>query len=475
MPGSNVPPQTVVTVSRPELSYAADPPFERPHPVYQAVEAVLAALGLDAAGVGQDGWNPLGDLVEPGGHVVVKPNLVASRNQHERIAHQALLGSSTHGSVLKPVLDYALRAVGPEGKVTVVDCPIESCELDRVTEPLGIDSVVDHLRSQGKPVAFHDLRHFRVEPRFALDDVRRLGLSLNAGLLLRRPLPGDPRGYRVVDLGSKSFFDQAGAPPSDALRFHRSHYRTPVPHHSARRHEYSVAATALDADLIVHLPKLKTHIKAGVTLALKSVVGLSNEKYWLPHYTAGDPSTGGDEFDRPLNPVERLERRLSRLPLPGGNSLVLRAARTRGGPRVLDGGWEGNDTLWRTVLDLNRIVYYAGRDGRLHDEPQRRQLCLVDGIVGGEGDGPLGATPVRSGVLVGGLDPALVDYVATRTMGLDPSRVPTIVRALKSRLLPTSELHALQGVVDGPAPQLRFRAPRSWPSLRRRRSAPASA
>lgn len=466
MSPSGLPPERVVTVHRPGLRYAARPPFDPPNPVYDAVESVLLSLGLDQERAGSSDWNPLGELIAPGARVVIKPNLVASRNLHEPIADEALSASSTHGSVLRPVLDYAVRAAGPHGQVTVVDSPIEGCELERVTVPLGIRAVVDALRARGQRVRLIDLRDFRVVPRMVLDDVRRHGRSFNLGLLQRVRLSGDPNGYQVVDLGARSSFDEAGAPPSAGLRFHRSNYRTPVVHHGARRHEYSLACTPLGADVIIHLPKLKTHIKAGVTLGLKSVVGLTNHKYWLPHFTAGDPSVGGDEFDRPQSLAERLERRFARLPMPLGHSLVARAPRLVAPPRVLDGGWEGNDTLWRTVLDLNRALYFASRDGRLHAEPRRRSLVILDGIVAGEGQGPLGASPVPAGLLIGGADPALVDYVATRTMGFDPSKVPIIDQALRARLLPSSDLDRLEAIVDGPAVELSFRPPRSWPSLR---------
>src|SRR5262249_5093705 len=180
-----------------------------------------------------------------------------------------------------------------------------------------------------------------------------------------------------------SFFARADAPPSSALRFHRSHYTTPLPHHSSVRHEYSIPGTVLDADVVIQLPKLKTHKKTGVTLALKGVIGLTNEKYWLPHFSEGDPSRGGDEFDRAPTVGDRFKNTLSRLPLPGDHSLVARAPRLSDPPRVIDGSWEGNDTLWRTILDLNRILFFADRDGRLSGEPQRRLLALVDGIVAG--------------------------------------------------------------------------------------------
>ncbi len=329
----------VATVSRPGLGYHEPPPFDPPNPVYEAVEALLRGLGLDAARAGTPEWNPLGDIIEPGDQVAVKPNLVASKNLHERIEGAALSASSTHGSVLRPILDYALRAAGPGGQVTVVDCPVEGCEIDRVAKPLGIYRVVDHLQRQGQAVRFVDLRTFRVAPHFVLDDVRRLSRSLNLGLLIRKPLSGDPRGYRVVDVGRDSFFSLADAPPLAGLRFHRSHYRTPLPHHTEQRHEYSFGRTVLDADVIISLPKLKTHKKTGVTLSLKSVIGLTSEKYWLPHFTAGDPSIGGDEFAGPQTWTDRIEHKLSRLPLPGDHSLVARAP--AGYPARVDGEARG--------------------------------------------------------------------------------------------------------------------------------------
>ncbi|RLB66133.1 MAG: hypothetical protein DRI90_00150 [Deltaproteobacteria bacterium] len=460
-----LPSTPVTTVSRPGLGYHEPPPFDPPNPVYEAVEALFRSLGLDAARAGSPAWNPLGDVIEPGNQVAIKPNLVASKNLHERIEGAELSASSTHGSVLRPILDYALRAAGPRGQVTVVDCPVEGCEIERVAQPLGIYRVVDHLRGQGHPVRFLDLRTFRVAPHFALDDVQRLGRSLNLGLLIRTPLSGDPRGYRVIDVGRDSFFSLADAPSLAGLRFHRSHYRTPLPHHTEQRHEYSFGQTVLDADVIINLPKLKTHKKTGVTLSLKSVIGLTSEKYWLPHFSAGDPSMGGDEFDRPQTWADQLEHRLSRLPLPGDHSLVARAPRIGRPPAVADGSWEGNDTLWRTILDLNRVLLYASKDGRMQAEPQRRCLSIVDGILAGEGEGPLGATPVASGLLIGGFDPCLVDWVATRTMGLDPEQIPTIARALSARLLRTSDLQGLEQRQDGPEPTRRFVPPRSWPRL----------
>jgi hypothetical protein len=133
----------------------------------------------------------------------------------------------------------------------------------------------------------------------------------------------------------------------------------------------------------------------------------------------------------------------------------------------MEGSCEGNDTIWRTVLDLNRILFYADRAGRMSDRAQRRYLALVDGIVAGEGEGPLASTPRAAGLMVAGIDPALVDLACVRAMGLDERAIPMVARAFAEPLRVGSRPEALRVVLDGPPPPdgARFVAPRTWPRL----------
>lgn len=454
----------VAVVHRPGLRLLRDHPYDPPNPVYAAVEAAFGALGLDAGRAGSPGYNPLGDLIAPGDQVIVKPDFGWSRDRHTKLRGEQLEASSTHASLLRPVLDFALRAAGPTGRVTVVDAPGEECELDQVIGPLGVDRLIGWLARRHRGLGLRDLRRFRMVPHLPIDDVRKLGRAYHLGLLVRRRLPGDPRGYRVVDLGARSWFADP-AVRCDRLGYHRSQLVAPRRHHTDRVHEYSIPQTVLDADVIINLPKMKTHRQAGVTLSLQSAVGLTDRKRWLPHFQAGDPSLGGDQRERPPSRLQRLEEHASYLPLPGGHRLVARKPRLERKPQIRDGNWESNDTLWRTVLDLNRILLCADRDGVVRDVPQRRYLSLVDGIVAGEGEGPAGATPIHAGLLVAGLDPILVDYVCAELMGFDPMAIPQIARGVAQRLLATTDLDALERVIDGPTPDHVFRPPRGWPSL----------
>jgi hypothetical protein len=198
----------------------------------------------------------------------------------------------------------------------------------------------------------------------------------------------------------------------------------------------------LDADLFINLPKLKTHRKTGITCALKNLVGINGDKNWLPHHTDGCPGDGGDE--RPsLGWADWVETRIkpivqiATLKAPGLAGAVYRVARRRGpkmfdggGPTIRNGNWQGNDTCWRMALDLNRALLFANRDGTLRTRTQpKRYFCIVDGIVGGQGNGPIDPDPVFSNVLIAGENPAEVDAVAARLMGFEIERLPIVIRA----------------------------------------------
>ena len=76
------------------------------------------------------------------------------------------------------------------------------------------------------------------------------------------------------------------------------------------------------------------------------------------------------------------------------------------------------------VLDLNRILLFADAEGRLQDLPPRKYFCVIDGVIGGEGEGPLHPAAYPSGVVLAGFNPVAVDWVAARLIGFDAARIP---------------------------------------------------
>jgi hypothetical protein len=104
---------------------------------------------------------------------------------------------------------------------------------------------------------------------------------------------------------------------------------------------------------------------------------------------------------------------------------------------VRSGNWYGNDTTWRMALDINKLLFYGAADGTLHNRPENRKyLTIVDGIIAGEGNGPMAPDPKACGVLIGGFNPVAVDTVCATLMGFDYRRLPVVARVWQSRPLP---------------------------------------
>jgi len=188
---------------------------------------------------------------------------------------------------------------------------------------------------------------------------------------------------------------------------------------------------------VINLPKLKTHKKTGVTLALKNLVGINGDKNWLPHHSLGSVGEGGDEFPaaRLIDKLRSRATEIARPLLAKGKMLgFFRFARriesaTRGEDFIRAGNWFGNQTTWRMCCDLNRCLYYSDVKG-LHldsSEPVRTVLTILDGIVAGEGEGPLAPVDVPLGAVVAGTDPVAVDLAAVRLMGFDAEQIPKLM------------------------------------------------
>jgi hypothetical protein len=178
-------------------------------------------------------------------------------------------------------------------------------------------------------------------------------------------------------------------------------------------------------------------------------VGINGDKNWLPHHTEGGPGAGGDEFPEETL-AAALERRAKKLGMrlalasPGLGPWLYRRARKVGLSVLGDsertarnGNWSGNDTCWRMALDLNRALLWARSDGSWSESgPVRAYLALVDGVTGGQGNGPLCPDPADSRVLLAGRDPAAVDALAARLMGFDPAALPIVARAFDAHRWP---------------------------------------
>jgi len=101
---------------------------------------------------------------------------------------------------------------------------------------------------------------------------------------------------------------------------------------------------------------------------------------------------------------------------------------------VRSGNWHGNDTCWRMVLDLNKCLFFFDGQGHRRVRPPR-YLAVVDGIVGGEGNGPMSPDPKPCGVILAGTHPVAVDCVAASLMGFDWPKLRLLKQSFAMREL----------------------------------------
>jgi hypothetical protein len=207
--------------------------------------------------------------------------------------------------------------------------------------------------------------------------------------------------------------------------------------HNIESHAYCIHRSVFEADVIVSLPKIKTHHKAGYTCAMKNYIGINGSKDWLPHHRKFSVREGGDEYQHP-NFRKRIISKSWDIRWKVKSAGLQRAMRlfehgVHATHHIVpfkdyfrEGSWWGNKTISRTINDLNRAVLYADREGILSEARQRRILYLVDGIVCGEGEGPMAATSKRCNMLVWGHNAFAVDQVVVRLMGFDWTKIDTL-------------------------------------------------
>lgn len=423
--------------------YNFEPPFDPPHPypellwphntsqanpAYEGLRRLFSLLGYDSTCFGGRQWNPLGWLIRPGDTVVLKPNLLKESHPRDPEGWRYVL---TQGSFIRAVADYVCIALNGQGRIIVCDAPQTDSDFKAICQRLGLDRIAEFYRSRGVQFDLIDLRQEEWESR-------------GGAIIHRRKLAGDPRGGIAFDLGQSSEFSSYAG----SGRYYGADYDVPEvnAHHCEGRHEYLLSKSVIEADVFINLPKLKTHKKTGITVALKNLVGINANKNWLPHHTQGDPESGGDEFPGTarIRKVEKgalkyLRQIALRSPAIGGRVLALGKAAGRpvfgDSTKVIRAGnWHGNDTTWRMCLDLNKILFYGHPDGTLSSAPNqgtKRYLALVDGIIAGQGNGPLDPDPVPAGVILGGTNPVAVDSAAAILMGFDPERIPLLLNAFQ--------------------------------------------
>jgi len=127
-----------------------------------------------------------------------------------------------------------------------------------------------------------------------------------------------------------------------------------------------------DADVVISVPKLKTHNAGGVTLSLKNAVGVPP----VPLY-----SRPGDTYRTLLH---------------------------------------DNFEIRKSIVQINLA--------------RTPDFGVIDGILAGQGEGPWAASPIEMDTILAGKDLVALDAVGATIMGIDPARIPYLVYASDKNL-----------------------------------------
>ena len=379
-------------------------------------------MEMDLEHWGRPDWNPMGKLVEPGNVVLIKPNLVKESNYIKESGTDCLY---THPSVVAAVIDYVVIALRGNGQIIVGDAPIQECKWDTFINESGYGQLIEWYRK-------HDIK-------IELVDFRELTSEVKNGIYVQS-LNSDAKG-KVIDLGRDSDFSKIPSKNYERIRITNYNPNFLLEHHGSDKHEYYVSNYMLKADVLINVPKPKTHRKAGITGALKNLVGINIRKEYLPHHTMGAVDEGGDEYDK-KNWIHSIRSKIwDRLNIASSNEKYMLAYVYKCVSRLLtfvliikgnkysEGSWYGNRTINHTIVDLNKIVLYADKSGTMREIPQRKIFIVGDMIISGEKDGPTAPSPKRTGVIVIGDDQLCFDEAISAVMGFDRNKIPTLTSA----------------------------------------------
>ena len=346
--------------------------------------------------------------------ILLKPNLV---KQNDNPLDEICL--FTHPNLILATLKVILEC-SPKS-IVVGDAPIQDCHWEKMLRQEFYDEV-DALSRQFKvPISIRDFRKVIFDSA-----TNEFGKSKRTD-----------NDYLIFDVGDKSWLEPI---TGKKIKFRVTNYdpaRMKLSH-SKGMHRYCVAKEIFESDVVITMPKTKTHRMACLTNSLKILVGMNGDKDYLPHHRIGSKSQGGDCYKS-----FSLYRSCSEWLLDFSNKhrgdFVFKVARrlssilwnlSKPDNEVsVNAGWYGNDTVWRMVMDLNYIAHYGKSDGTLSNEPQRVMYTLCDGIVGGQGSGPLQPDPLALGLLSFSNDPYLMDEVMGYIFGLEVQKVPLLREA----------------------------------------------
>ncbi len=412
--------------------------------VYGSVRNLLHLMELDKSNFNTSTWNPFKDVISPGDSVLIKPNLVLDNPLNQECL-------TTHPSIIRAIADYVIIALKGKGELAIGDASLQQCNFKKMNKVTGLTDILRFYKDKDLGIRIH-LIDFRTEKMITKYDFLTKSRK-NCGT---KSLEGDPTGYTVVNLKKESNL-QPISRNQNYRKFRVTNYDHSIMFkaHNNTDHKYLIPNSVLRADVIINVPKIKSHRKAGLTACLKNSVGINGHKDWLPHHRVGAINEGGDEYPfrnklkKFLVKIIEFEDILLvnrnqlymflRFPILMFRGIIHYSMKFLNKNLFSEGSWYGNDTIWRTIADLNQILLYTDKHGKFRTEKQRKRLYFCDGIIGGEKEGPLEPTPKKMGLLLGGFDPVILDLAIAELINFDYRKIPQINEIFKLETRKVSE------------------------------------
>lgn len=350
-----------------------------------------------------------------GKQVLIKPNWVNhSRNPFDDIC--LISNSNLIIALVEILLPFKPKII------TIGDAPVQGCNWEKLL----LKTFIDKIKKLSE--------HYKIE--ICIRDFRRVIFNTQRNNLTceRNPLSD----YVIFDLGHKSFLEPITKYDEKKFRVAHYDYKKLSEVHLPGVHKYCISKSLFESDIIISLPKVKTHQKTGITAALKNIVGLNGDKDYLPHHRKGGTKRGGDSYpgnnfltNLSEDLIDVANKKIGKISFKYWQKIAITLWKLSNIRKVYQFGaaWYGNDTTWRMVLDLNLIVLYGKLDGQISETPQRILYNLCDGIIGGEGDGPLFPKPLPLGFLSFSNNSAVNDYVFAKLMKLNAEKIPLIMNS----------------------------------------------
>jgi len=122
----------------PEYSFNPQTLINGANNAYEGVRNALRLSQLDIKNYGKKDWNPLGEIINPGDLVVLKPNFVRDFRETQPGDGDCLI---THGSIIRAVLDFVFIAIKGNGRIVIADAPQNDADFNMIRQMTGLDEI----------------------------------------------------------------------------------------------------------------------------------------------------------------------------------------------------------------------------------------------------------------------------------------------------------------------------------------------